>query len=56
MRCIDKRIEESAIYIKWDDTPEDEWLIGDNIKVINASSQKAVIARVASPEEVVIHL
>ena len=27
MRCIDKRIEESAIYIKWDDTPEDEWLI-----------------------------
>ncbi len=27
MRCIDRRIEESAIYIKWDDTPEDEWLI-----------------------------
>ena len=27
MRCIDKRIEESAIYIKWDDTPEDEFLI-----------------------------
>ncbi len=27
MRCIDKRIEESAIYIKWDDTPEDDWLI-----------------------------
>ena len=27
MRCIDKRIEESAIYIKWDDTPENEWLI-----------------------------
>ena len=27
MRCIDKRIEESAIYIKWDDTPDDEWLI-----------------------------
>ncbi len=27
MRCIDKRIEESAIYIKWDDTPEEEWLI-----------------------------
>ena len=27
MRCIDKRIEESAVYIKWDDTPEDEWLI-----------------------------
>ncbi len=27
MRCIDKRIEESAIYVKWDDTPEDEWLI-----------------------------
>ena len=27
MRCIDKRIDESAIYIKWDDTPEDEWLI-----------------------------
>ncbi len=27
MRCVDKRIEESAIYIKWDDTPEDEWLI-----------------------------
>ena len=27
MRCIDKRIEESAIYIKWDDTPEDEFLL-----------------------------
>ena len=27
MRCVDKRIEEAAIYIKWDDTPEDEWLI-----------------------------
>jgi len=27
MRCIDKRIEESAIYIKWDDTLENEWLI-----------------------------
>ena len=27
MRCIDKRTEESAIYIKWDDTPEDEFLI-----------------------------
>ena len=27
MRCIDKRIEESSIYIKWDDTPENEWLI-----------------------------
>ena len=24
---IDKRIEESSIYIKWDDTPENEWLI-----------------------------
>ena len=27
MRCIDKRFETGEIYIKWDDSPEDEWLI-----------------------------
>jgi flagella basal body P-ring formation protein FlgA len=35
---------------------QQDGVVGDNIKVINATSQKPVIARVASSEEVVIHL
>ena len=27
MRVIDRRFETGEIFIKWDDTPDEEWLI-----------------------------
>ena len=50
MRCIDKRIEESAIYIKWDDTPEDEWLICIYLKD-DAPTEGIVIEDKTDPEK-----
>ena len=50
MRCIDKRIEESAIYIKWDDTPEDEWLICIYLKN-DTPSEGIVIEDKTDPEK-----
>ncbi len=58
--CKGDRITISAeiagMEVKTAGIAQQDGVVGDNIKVINASSQKAVIARVASPEEVVIHL
>ena len=48
--------EVAGMEVKTAGIAQQDGVVGDNIKVINASSQKAVIARVASPEEVVIHL
>ena len=50
MRCIDKRIEESSIYIKWDDTPENEWLICIYLKD-DSPSQGIVIEDKTDPEK-----
>jgi len=50
MRCIDKRIEESSIYIKWDDTPENEWLICIYLKD-NSPTQGIVIEDKTDPEK-----
>ena len=50
MRCIDKRIEESAIYIKWDDTPENEWLICIYLKD-DSPSHGIVIEDKTDPEK-----
>ena len=50
MRCIDKRIEESAIYIKWDDTPEDEWLICIYLKD-DSTTEGIVIEDKTDPEK-----
>ena len=50
MRCVDKRIEESAIYIKWDDTPEDEWLICIYLKN-DSPTQGIVIEDKTDPEK-----
>ena len=50
MRCIDKRIEESAIYIKWDDTPEDDWLICIYLKD-DAPTEGIVIEDKTDPEK-----
>ncbi len=50
MRCIDKRIEESAIYIKWDDNPEDDWLICIYLKD-DAPTEGIVIEDKTDPEK-----
>ena len=49
MRCIDKRIEESSIYIKWDDTPENEWLICIYLKD-DSPTQGIIIEDKTDPE------
>jgi hypothetical protein len=41
LRCIDKRFETGEIYIKWDDNPEEEWLILIYIK--NNSPDEGII-------------
>jgi hypothetical protein len=41
IRCIDKRFETGEIYIKWDDTPEEEWLILIYIK--NNSPEEGIV-------------
>lgn len=48
--------EVAGMEVKTAGIAQQDGVVGDNIKVVNASSQKAVVARVASPEEVVIHL
>ena len=50
MRCIDKRIEESSIYIKWDDTPENEWLICIYLKD-DSPTQGIIIEDKTDPEK-----
>ena len=54
MRCIDKRFETGEIYIKWDDSPEDEWLILIYIKN-NSPSEGIVIEDKTDPEKNVSH-
>lgn len=46
----------SGMAVKTSGIAQQDGVIGDNIKVINSSSQKAIIAEVASAQEVVIHL
>jgi hypothetical protein len=41
LRCIDKRFETGEIYIKWDDSPDEEWLILIYIK--NNSPDEGII-------------
>ncbi|MGK0501369.1 MAG: flagella basal body P-ring formation protein FlgA, partial [Alteromonadaceae bacterium] len=42
--------------VKTSGIAQQDGVIGDTIKVLNASSQKPVIAEVASAQEVVVHL
>ena len=48
--------EIAGMEVKTAGIAQQDGVVGDNIKVLNASSNRAIIARVASPEEVVIHL
>ena len=50
MRCIDKRFETGEIYIKWDDAPEDEWLILIYIKN-NSPDEGIIIEDKTNPEK-----
>ncbi len=50
IRCIDKRFETGEIYIKWDDSPEDEWLILIYIKN-NSPDEGIVIEDKTNPEK-----
>ena len=50
MRVIDKRFETGEIFIKWDDSAEDDWLILIYIKN-NAPDEGIVIEDKTDPEK-----
>ena len=50
IRCIDKRFETGEIYIKWDESPEDEWLILIYIKN-NSPDEGIIIEDKTDPEK-----
>ena len=50
IRCIDKRFETGEIYIKWDDSSEEEWLILIYIKN-NSPEEGIVIEDKTNPEK-----
>ena len=49
-RCIDRRFESGEIFIKWDETPDNEWLILIYIKD-NSPNQGIVIEDKTNPEK-----
>ena len=49
IRCIDKRFETGEIYIKWDDSADDDWLILIYIKN-NSPDEGIVIEDKTNPE------
>ena len=50
IRCIDKRFETGEIYIKWDDSADDDWLILIYIKN-NSPDEGIVIEDKTNPEK-----
>ena len=50
MRVIDRRFETGEIFIKWDDTPDEEWLILIYIKD-NSPDEGIVIEDKTNPEK-----
>jgi hypothetical protein len=50
IRCIDKRFETGEVYIKWDDSVEDEWLILIYIKN-NSPDEGIIIEDKTDPEK-----
>ena len=49
-RCIDKRFESGEIFIKWDESEDEEWLILIYIKD-NSPNQGIVIEDKTNPEK-----
>ena len=54
IRCIDKRFETGEIYIKWDDSADDDWLILIYIKN-NSPDEGIVIEDKTNPENNTTH-
>ena len=53
-RCIDRRFENGEVYIKWDEAPDDEWLILIYIKD-NSPDKGIVIEDKTNPEKNLSH-
>ena len=49
-RCIDRRFENGEIFIKWDESAEDEWLILIYIKD-NSPNNEIIIEDKSNPEK-----
>ena len=49
-RCIDRRFETGEIFIKWDETPDDEWLLLIYIKN-NSPDEGIIIEDKSNPEK-----
>ena len=54
MRVIDRRFETGEIFIKWDDVPDEEWLILIYIKN-NVPDEGIVIEDKTNPERNISH-
>ena len=54
MRVIDRRFETGEIFIKWDDTPDEEWLILIYIKN-NSPDEGIIIEDKTDPEKNISH-
>ena len=54
MRVIDRRFETGEIFIKWDDVPDEEWLILIYIKN-NSPDEGIIIEDKTDPERNVSH-
>ena len=50
LRCIDRRFETGEIFIKWDDTTDEKWLILIYIKD-NSPSEGIIIEDKSNPEK-----
>ena len=54
MRVIDRRFETGEVFIKWDDTPDEEWLILIYIKN-NSPDEGIVIEDKTDPDSNISH-
>tara|TARA_B100002052_G_C15775221_1_gene548947 strand:- start:824 stop:1090 length:267 start_codon:yes stop_codon:yes gene_type:complete len=54
LRCIDRRFETGEIFIKWDESSDDEWLILIYIKD-NLPDKGIIIEDKSNPEKNVSH-
>ena len=53
-RCIDRRFETGEIFVKWDETNDDEWLLLIYIKN-NSPDEGIVIEDKTNPEKNISH-
>ena len=53
-RCIDRRFETGEVFIKWDETEDDEWLLLIYIKN-NSPDEGIVIEDKTNPEKNISH-